>query len=109
MPKLRRWPMFNQVLHRQELMDEMIERLGVDVLIAVRAVHALGVVIAFTKASADSGWIHLQSCHCLRISVLTPISSARVGCPEPTVCGESTVIRVDDLLAANCFVARCAA
>jgi hypothetical protein len=46
MPKLTRWPMFNQVLHRQELMDEMIERLGVDVLIAVRADKGQGFVRA---------------------------------------------------------------
>lgn len=44
-----RWPMFNQVLHRQELMDEMIERLGVDVLTAVRKDNGQAFVRARTR------------------------------------------------------------
>ena len=35
MPRSTSWPTFNQVRHRQELMDHMIERLGVDVLTAI--------------------------------------------------------------------------
>jgi len=31
-----RWPMFNQIRRRQELMDQMMQTLGVDVLTAVR-------------------------------------------------------------------------
>jgi len=41
-----RWPTFNQVRRRQELMDEMMERLGVDVLTAVRADNGQGFVQA---------------------------------------------------------------
>jgi hypothetical protein len=31
-----RWPMFNQVRRREELMDQMMQTLGVDVLTAIR-------------------------------------------------------------------------
>jgi hypothetical protein len=37
MPISRRWPIFNQVRRRQELMDHMMQRLGVDVVTAIRA------------------------------------------------------------------------
>ena len=37
MPISRRWPIFNPVRRRQELMDHMMQRLGVDVLTAIRA------------------------------------------------------------------------
>jgi len=46
MSALTRWPMFNQVRRRQALMDEMMERLGVDVLIAVRMDNGQGFVRA---------------------------------------------------------------
>lgn len=36
MPALTRWPMFNQIRRRQELVDQMMHTLGVDVLTAVR-------------------------------------------------------------------------
>jgi len=44
-----RWPMFNQVRHRQELMDHMMETLGVDVLTAVRLDHGQAFVNARTR------------------------------------------------------------
>jgi Family of unknown function (DUF6455) len=37
MPISMRWPMFNQVRRRQELMDHMVQRLGVDLLTAICA------------------------------------------------------------------------
>jgi hypothetical protein len=43
-----RWPMFNQVRRRQELMDHMVQSLGVDVLTAIR----VGDGQAFVEARA---------------------------------------------------------
>ena len=94
MPISRWWPMFNQVRRRQKLMDHMMQSLGVDVLVAIRADEwtkrslrrAPGVIIASTKAIAETGSSHLRRCHCLRNSVLTPISSA---CSDSTGSGGS--------------------
>jgi hypothetical protein len=46
MPVLMQWPMFNQVRRRQELMDQMMQTLGVDVLTAVRLDKGQGFVRA---------------------------------------------------------------
>jgi hypothetical protein len=46
MPVLTRWPMFNRVRHRQELMDQMMQTLGVDVFTAVRLDKGQGFVQA---------------------------------------------------------------
>jgi hypothetical protein len=54
-----RWPMFNQVRRRQDLMDEMMERLGVDVLTAVRKGNGQGFVGARTRCR---GCLHESEC-----------------------------------------------
>ena len=48
MPVLTRWPIFSQVRRRQDLMNELMKRLGIDVLTAVRADNGQ----AFVRARA---------------------------------------------------------
>lgn len=43
------WPMFREVLRRQELMDDMMERCGVDVLDVIREDSGQSFVEARTK------------------------------------------------------------
>ena len=63
MPSSPRWPIFNEVRRRQELMDHMMQRLGVDVLVAVRANEGQAFVEARAKCrnclheSACRNWL----------------------------------------------------
>ena len=104
-----RWPMFNQGLHRQGLMDEMMERLGVDVLIAVRAqafVRARARCRDCLRESECQKWLDSSPILPLPPDFLSQrqFLSARVVYSESTVCGGSIGL-ADDGRAAGRFVA----
>jgi len=77
------WPMFSKVLRRQALMDDMIERCGVDVLDLIRKDRgqslprrAPSAACALASGPAANGCCRrTANCHGLRISVPTHASS----------------------------------
>ena len=77
------WPMFREVLRRQELMDDMMERCGVDVLDVIRkdrgqpSSRRAPRACALAWGHAATGCSRLAAMyHRLRISVPMRISSA---------------------------------
>jgi hypothetical protein len=74
-----------EVLRRQELMDDVMQKSGVDVLTAIRADNGQAFFEARTKCRVCpherdceiGGWSRVRRCGCLQISAPMPISSAR--------------------------------
>jgi hypothetical protein len=94
-----RWPMFNQVLHRQELMDQMMQTLEVDVLTAVRTDHGQ----AFVDARA-------RCRDCLHESECRNWLDLPQGLPSlPDFCPNANFFLSCGLLGVHGFVARASA
>ena len=80
------WPMFREVLRRQALLDDMIERCGVDVLNVIHCdtgrslpQPAPGAVPVYSRAHVASGCLRLAADPLrLRISVPIRASSASI-------------------------------
>ncbi len=63
------WPMLEEVRHRQELMDRMMQTRGVDVLAALRADGGL----AFIEARAKCRYcLHEEACRRWLVAPKTP-------------------------------------
>ena len=90
------WPTFNQVRHRQELMDQMMLRLGLifpQPLVSIRARlsfrRAQRAGTAQMKAHAGYGWMKRERDQSLPIFAPMCASSAGVVCSAVTDYGEN--------------------
>jgi len=78
------WPMFREVLRRQELTDDMMERSGVDVLDLIRKDRGASLVEARTKC---------RLCSCVKICREWVLAANGELSPPPDFCPNAGIFR----------------